>query len=142
PALFGAFVWLGRALGKVEVEFKKLFTNLSYGLVPIGLMAWIAFSFAILFPNGSYTVKVISDPFGWGWNLFGTANFPWTPFGLRLMPYLQVATLLFGFVYSADVIYKLARQTYGSRKPAALAAIPPVIFLAGVTSLFTWLFVG
>ncbi|HEY3365555.1 MAG TPA: 4Fe-4S binding protein [Symbiobacteriaceae bacterium] len=142
PALWAAAIWAGRALAGVEMPFRRLFTNLGYSLVPIGLMAWIAFSFAILMPNGSYMIKVISDPMGWGWDLFGTAGFPWTPFGLRVMPYLQVSCLLFGLAYSADVVWKLARQTYGDKRPAALAAIPPVVFLTGVTALFTWLFVG
>lgn len=142
PALWAGAVWLGRALGGVAMPFRTLFINLSYGLVPVGLLAWIAFSFAILFPNGSYVIKVLSDPFGWGWDLFGTVHMPWTPFGLRLMPYLQVAALLFGLAYGADIVWKLARQTYGDRKPAAMASIPPVLFLTGVTALFTWLFVG
>lgn len=40
-----------------------------------GLLAWIAFSVPLIFVNGSYIISVISDPFGWGWNLFGTADF-------------------------------------------------------------------
>ncbi|HEY3365072.1 MAG TPA: 4Fe-4S binding protein [Symbiobacteriaceae bacterium] len=142
PAVFGGFVWLGRKLSGTETPFRKLFTNLSYSLVPMGLLAWIAFSFAILLPNGSYIIRIISDPFGWGWNLFGTAAFPWTPFGLRWLPYLQVGALLFGLAYSLDVGFKVARQTVGDAKSAALAMAPVALLLTGVAAAFTWLFVG
>lgn len=101
--------------------------NLSYSLVPMGMCAWIAFSFAIVFPNGSYVLSVISDPFGWGWNLFGTADFPWTPFGL---------------LFSVDVGFKVAKQSTGGLQMDALAAVPLTVLLTGLTAAFTWLFVG
>ncbi len=142
PAVWGAFVWLGRKLSGADVPFVRLFTNLSYSLVPIGMLAWIAFSFAIILPNWAYIPRVISDPFGWGWDLFGTAGVEWNPVGMRVMPILQVAALLFGLAFSIDVAWKIARQTLGDDRKASLATIPPVIFLAGVTGLFTWLLVG
>ncbi|MFZ5818014.1 MAG: 4Fe-4S binding protein [Bacillota bacterium] len=142
PAVFGAFVWLGQRLSRAEVPLRKLFTNLSYSLVPMGMCAWIAFSFAIVLPNGSYVIRIISDPFGWGWNLFGTAQFPWTPVGLTVMPYLQLFALLFGLLYSIDVGFKVAKQTIGDRGKAALAMAPVTLLLTGVAAAFTWLFVG
>ncbi|MFZ5824061.1 MAG: 4Fe-4S binding protein [Bacillota bacterium] len=142
PAIFGSFVWLGQKLAKTEVPLKRLFTNLSYSLVPMGMCAWIAFSFAIVLPNGSYVIRIISDPFGWGWNLFGTAHFPWTPIGLSVMPWLQLAALLLGLLYSLDVGFKVARQTVGNRPQAALAMAPVALMLTGVAAAFTWLFVG
>ena len=142
PAVWGAFVWLGRKLSGARRSVVRLFTNLSYSLVPIGMLAWIAFSFAIILPNWAYIPRVISDPFGWGWDLFGTAGVEWNPVGMRVMPILQVAALLFGLAFSIDVAWKIARQTLGDDRKASLATIPPVIFLAGVTGLFTWLLVG
>ncbi len=56
--------------------------------MPLGLRAWIAFSFPLIMVNGAYVVQVISDPFGWGWDLFGTATLPWTPIYPEVIPYL------------------------------------------------------
>jgi len=103
PGIFFGFVYGSRILGGKEVPLKRVFTNFSYTLVPMGLMAWIAFSFGILFPNSSYILHVLSDPFAWGWNLFGTAKFPWTPFMTGVMPYFQIGTLLFGLALSLDI---------------------------------------
>ena len=34
-------------------------------MIPLGLAAWIAFSFGFVLVNGSYALAVLSDPFGW-----------------------------------------------------------------------------
>ncbi|HET7378427.1 MAG TPA: hypothetical protein VFJ24_00150, partial [Gaiellales bacterium] len=142
PALHGASAWLSWRLAGRTVPFKKVFTNFAYHLVPIGLLAWIGFSFAILLPNGSYVIRIISDPFGWGWNLFGTAHFAWTPVLTSWLPALQAASLLFGFVYSLDVAWKIARQTFPAPAAAARAVVPQIVLLGGITAAFLWLFVG
>ncbi|KKN80208.1 hypothetical protein LCGC14_0332900, partial [marine sediment metagenome] len=80
PGVFFVFAWLSKAFsGDKDVPIKTVFVNLSYTLVPMGLAAWIAFSFGFLLPNGSYILHIISDPFAWGWDLFGTAGAQWTP---------------------------------------------------------------
>lgn len=128
--------------GVEDPGFRKTFLNFSYALVPLGLMAWVAFSFAIVLPSGSYVLPVFSDPFGLGWDLFGTAHVPWTPVGTGIMAYLQVPTVLFGLAYAIDVAWKLARQTFVSRSAAAVAAVPQVVYLGLVSVVLLWLFVG
>jgi hypothetical protein len=142
PALHGAFAWLSWRLAGRTVPLRRVFVNFSYHLVPLGLLAWIGFSFAILLPNGSYVLRILSDPFGWGWNLFGTAHFAWTPVLTAWLPALQTASLLFGFAYSLDIAWKIARQTFKTSPEAARALMPQVVLLGGVTAAFLWLFVG
>ena len=80
PGIFLIFAFLSKMLsGDKEVSLRTVFLNFSYTLIPIGLGVWIAFSVGIILPNGSYILHILSDPFSWGWNLFGTANIPWTP---------------------------------------------------------------
>ena len=92
PGLFLLFSAISKWASKNrDVLLKRLFMDFSLLTIPIGLAAWAAFSVGIIFPNGSYLLHVVSDPFAWGWNLFGTAKFPWTPFMTSLMPYIQIA---------------------------------------------------
>jgi len=168
PAVFLGFVWWSRRMADArEVSLKKAYINFSYTLVPLGLVAWIAFSFGILLPNSSYVLHILSDPFAWGWDLFGTAHFPWTPFWTGAMPWIQAACLLVGLLLCLDFAYKLARQTYCGGAPAgqevvpveALAArtvltpeqgeqrvqrgfIPIALFLTLSTAALLWLFIG
>lgn len=142
PALHGAFAWLSWRVAGRGVPLRRVFTNFSYHLVPLGLLVWIGFSFAILLPNGSYILRILSDPFGWGWNLVGTAHLAWAPVLTAWLPTLQAAALLFGFVYSLDIAWKIARQTFGTPQQAARAAMPQIVLLGTLTAAFLWLFVG
>jgi len=102
---------------------------------------WIAFSFSFLFVNGSYALSVISDPFGWGWDLFGTRGYPWTPVLVELVPYLQVVTLIAGLVFSIYVAYRIGRQS-ADESQAIRGLIPIAAFLAVATVAFLRLYLG
>ncbi|MHC4326921.1 MAG: 4Fe-4S binding protein [Planctomycetota bacterium] len=143
PAIFFVFVWLSRkASGRKDVSLKTIFINLSYCLIPLGLAAWIAFSFGFLLPNGSYILHVISDPFARGWNLLGTAKFPWTPFGTSWLVPIQFVTLFVGYILSADFGYKLTLQTYADQAVARRAFVPLLVFLTLAIIAFGWLYGG
>lgn len=142
PAIFLFFVWAAKLAGNEAIPLKKLFVNFSYSTVPLGLAAWIAFSLGIILPNGSYLLHILSDPFAWGWNLLGTANFPWTPIFTGAMPYLMILTMLLGLLFSLDVALKIARQTFTNLENAMKGAVPIMGFLGLMTLGLMWLFVG
>jgi len=80
PGLYYLSVLAARRLGGIRgVPAKEVFLRYSYMLVPLGLLAWVAFSVPLLMINGSYILAVASDPLGWGMDLFGTAGFHWRP---------------------------------------------------------------
>ena len=143
PGIFLGFTWLSKVLsGEKEVKLKTVFINLSYCLVPMGLAAWIAFSFGFLLPNGSYIVHILSDPFALGWDLVGTASVPWTPVATGWLVPLQFITLFGGYVISADFGYKLCKQTYTDRRAAKLGFMPLLVLLTLVGIAFGWLYGG
>lgn len=143
PAVHWLFAAVSHLLaGPGSPGLKKVFLDYSYPLMPLGLASWMAFSLAILLPNGSYVIPVISDPFGFGWDLFGTASFPWTPFLTGLLPYLQIPVMIFGLLYSIDIMWKLSRRTFKDRDAARWGAVPQVAYLCLLTAGFFWLFLG
>ena len=142
PGLFFMTTAVSRRLGKLQAPLRALFADYTYALIPLGLAAWIAFSLGFVFTNGSYAVAVISDPFGWGWNLFGTANAAWTPLLPSLAGFLQVGVLIVGLVFAVNVAYRLARRYSPNHEGAFRALLPIVLFLTGVTSGFLWLYLG
>ena len=143
PGIFFIFAFLSRLIsGDREVQLKRVFVNFAYTLVPLGLGVWIAFSVGIILPNGSYILHIISDPFAWGWNLFGTANFPWTPVLTEIMGYLQGAILLIMYLFSVAFAFKLSGRVYADDGQAARGALPVVLFLTLVTLFFLVLFLG
>ncbi|MFQ6090256.1 MAG: 4Fe-4S binding protein, partial [Candidatus Bipolaricaulia bacterium] len=143
PGIFWLFGWLSKLFsGARAVPVKQLFVSFAYALVPLGLMAWVAFTFSFIFTTGSYALSVLSDPFGWGWNLFGTKEFPWTPSFATAIPYLQILALLGGLIFSIRVAYRIAKQNFERSSQARRALIPIALFIVGVTLLFMKLYLG
>lgn len=143
PGVFFIFSFLSKLFsGNKEVSLKKVFTNFSYTLIPIGLGVWIAFSLGIILPNGSYILHILSDPFAWGWNLFGTANFSWTPVFTYAMGYLQGAVLVVFYLFSMAYGFRLSKQTYQDLNQAKKGWIPMSAFLTLITIAFLWLYLG
>ena len=143
PGIFFVFAFLSKLFsGSKEVRLKAVFVNLSYCLIPMGLASWIAFSFGFLLPNGSYILHILSDPFALGWDLFGTANVPWTPVATGWLVTLQFITLFVGYLISADYGYKLSLQTYTDPAVARRGFIPLLVLLTLVVIAFGWLYGG
>jgi hypothetical protein len=142
PGLFLLFTLLSRTIARSQVPLKRSFVDYAYSLVPMGLTGWIAFSFSFVFVNGSYAISVLSDPFGWGWNLFGTRSVPWTPVLPELALALQVVVLLAGLIFSIVIAYRIGRQHTDSHSLAWRGTLPIAAFLTGVTLVFFRLYLG
>jgi len=143
PGIFAVFTGISKRLSGIkDISLKEMFIHYSYTTVPLGLAGWIGFSWPILLINGSYAIPLISDPFGWGWNLFGTKGIPWTPVLSGLVPYLQVFTVILGLAFSIDVGNKISKQITEDGEKAFKSLIPIVAFLTIVTLLLVWLYTG
>ena len=125
PGLFLGAVSAGRVLVASTQPLKRQFVAFSYALVPLGLMAWIAFSLSFVFASISYLWPTMSDPFGVGWNLFGTAHASWQPYLTRSVPTMQALVLVAGFTWSAVTAHRIAAEEHEQR--AALLQAAPVI---------------
>ncbi len=110
PGLFWLGTAAGRRLAQTGLPPAKAFTHFAYALAPLGLAAWVAFSLAFVFTNLSYLWPALSDPFGWGWDLFGTASLAWTPYLTRWMPPVQAVVLLAGLAWSARTALRISAQ--------------------------------
>jgi len=127
PGIFWQTVWFGKKLSGSVQPIKKLFIAQSYTLVPLGLAAWIAFSLSFVFANFSYVLVALSDPFGWGWNLLGTAGISWTPWLTGITPFLQMGVLLGGFIWAATTSRKIAAEKMDNSQAVKLSA-PVIVF--------------
>ncbi|MBT3188017.1 MAG: 4Fe-4S binding protein [Anaerolineae bacterium] len=137
PGIFWLMVWFGKRLSDASQPTKKLFISQAYALIPLGLTAWIAFSLSFVFANFSYVLVALSDPFGWGWDLIGTAGIGWTPWLTNLTPFLQVGVLVGGFIWAAITSSKIASEKLDAARAARLST--PVI---GFCLVFTLTLMG
>jgi plastocyanin len=143
PALWYAAALIGRALGGGgDVRPKEIFVRYSYALVPLGLAAWAAFSFPLIMVNFSHVTSSLSDPLGWGWDLFGTANAVWRPLWPDWIPYLQIPLLLLGLAAALSSGAAIARSLYSSRRAAIGSLLPHGVVCSAITLVLLRLYVG
>jgi polyferredoxin len=100
PSVVLGLSGIGRKISGVDLRKRDVFLTNAGTLLPMGLFMWIAFVIPMFFVNISFIKQSLSDPFGWGWDFFGTANSPWHQFIPRFIPWLQAIMILTGFYYS------------------------------------------
>lgn len=118
---------------------QRLFTDYGYAIIPLGLGGWIAFTVSFVLIDISYAIPLLSDPMGWGWDLFGTADYGWVMYAPHLIPYLQVPILLGGLAISIYVAYRIGLHHTQEKKILLRSLTPVITFLALVTAAFFWL---
>lgn len=135
PGLFALAVSAGLKFGEIKDSLKSEIANLSQALLPLGLMAWIAFTISFALPKLGTIFLVLNDPFGWGWNLLGSGNRLWSPDIAQLSSIFQAGFLLAGFFWSARILQHL---TGAERR----RSIPVLLFCLAFTFEMLWLLVG
>jgi hypothetical protein len=89
-------------------------------------MFWVAFSLSFVLTNAVYIFSTLSDPFGWGWNLFGTAAIPWQPILTTLLLPLQTLVLVGGLLWTASTARKASLDVQ-------ISAVPVIAFSTAAT---------
>lgn len=104
-------------------------------LIPLGLGMWAAFFIPVVLTNFTFILYTLSDPFGWGWNLLGTAGMPWVQIWPGGIPWLQTLVVLAGVAFSLRKGYEFwLDETLEKR--AALSGFAPSAGLMGLTAAF------
>ncbi len=142
-------VWYGlsrlalRFAGPHTVSVREVFVRYSYLLVPVGLLAWIAFSLPLVMLNWTHITSSLSDPLGWGWNLFGTAHQHWSPFLPRVdsVPAGPPASVWASrWPWSAE--RPSLEDLFPDRSAALRSLIPHGVMCTVITAVLLRLFVG
>ena len=89
---------------------RSLVPDFVLSLVPVALVYAVAHYFTYLIIQGQFAIPLSSDPFGYGWDLFGTKDYAATiaPFAPNTVWYLQVAVLVVGHVAGLAVAHDRA----------------------------------
>jgi hypothetical protein len=79
---------------------------------------------------------------GRGWDLFGTAHFPWTPFYPEAISYFQVPLLMIGLYFALRAGHRFSREKFGEGPVALRGLAPTAVLITAITGVFLKLFVG
>ena len=141
---FGAyalFIALARLLARSQRPLRELLLDFGYTLLPIALVYHVTHYFTLILTQGVKIVSLVSDPFGWGWNLFGTAfvfRAPILP-DLGLVWHTQVALILLGHIASVWLAHLVALRVFASRRAAALSQVPMLALMVLFTVFGLWI---
>ena len=145
PVLFVAAFWL-TAWAMVRVSGKRLpVTEAACAfvltLVPIAVAYHLAHYFSLLVTAGQFMVPLVSDPLGFGWNLFGTAGYK-VELG-AVSPYVfwygAVILIVTGHVIAVVLAHVAALRLFGSARAAAASQVPMVALMVAYTMVSLWI---
>jgi hypothetical protein len=126
---FGAYVGVSAAMSAATASrLSTIETARSFALtlVPIAIGYHLAHYLTFLLIQGQYIIPLISDPFGFGWNLFGTAGYrvDIAIVDARFAWYTAVSAILLGHIAAVYLAHRKAMQLFDARGVALRSQVP------------------
>jgi hypothetical protein len=145
PVIFVAAFWLTAwamvRLSKKPSSVTQAACAFVLTLVPIAVAYHLAHYFSLLVTAGQFMIPLVSDPFGFGWNLFGTAGYK-VDLG-AVSPYVfwygAVILIVSGHVIAVVLAHAAALRLFGSPRAAAASQAPMVALMVAYTMLSLWI---
>lgn len=141
---FGAY-WLCLALARWMTRsprpVRELALDFAYSLLPIALVYSLTHYSTLLMTQGLKIVSLLSDPFGWGWNLFGTARLLRAPIlpDLGWVWHTQVGLILLGHILSVIAAHRVALRVFPTRRAALVSQLPMLALMIAFTVFGLWI---
>lgn len=109
-------------------------------LVPIALVYAVAHYFTLFLIQGQYAIPLASDPFGYGWDLFGTLDYApnIAPLSPNAVWYVQVGSLVAGHVAGLAIAHDRAVAVL-SERDAVRSQYPMLALMVLYTCAGLWL---
>jgi hypothetical protein len=137
---FGLCALMRRVSGRRDYSSRQLFIKFAYTLLPIALFYHLAHNATHVFYEWSKLRRLVSDPLGWGHDLFGTARAPlsalWTPESIW---YLQVTLVIIGHVYGIVVAQREAFRLYRDKPASFRVHLVMMVGMIAMSLLSLWL---
>ena len=139
-SIFYSFVAISRAITKTDITTLDLAQKFVPALLPISIVYHLAHYSAYFFLNGQLIIKLISDPFGFGWDIFGTSSYEI----VRTIDFIflwnyQVAVIVIGHILSVYIAHRISLRVFKDSKKSIMSQAPILLLMVGYTILGLWL---
>jgi hypothetical protein len=134
-AVYVLFISAAKLATRSPRPVRELALSFAYSLLPIALVYNVTHYYTLILTQGVQIVGLASDPFGWGWNLFGTAGWLRAPIVLDMsfVWHSQVGLIVAGHIVSVYLAHLEASRIFPARREAVLSQLP----MLGLMVLFT-----
>ncbi|MBT3371021.1 MAG: hypothetical protein HOE98_23530 [Rhodospirillaceae bacterium] len=110
-------------------------------LVPIAIAYHLSHYLSYLLLAGQYLIPLASDPFGLGWDLFGTVGYR-IDIGIinaKMVWYIAVSAIVVGHVFAVYIAHVMALWVFEDRGAALRSQIPMLVLMIGYTMISLWI---
>jgi len=135
------FSWLTKLASgdrRPVIEIAGLFV---FSLVPIAIAYHLAHYLSYLLIGGQFLIPLASDPFGAGWNLFGTVGYR-ANIGIidaKFVWYTSVFAIVIGHVVAVGVAHSVSIRVMASVGNAIRSQFPMLILMVAYTTASLWI---
>ena len=140
-AVYLGFVKLSQVAGGGGVPLRRLAPAYVYTLVPIAIAYQVSHYYTYLLIQGQAIIYHLSDPFGWGWNLFGTAGYEIRVgvVSAAFVWYSQVVLIVTGHVLAVYLAHVVSLRFFGSAQLALRSQLPLLALMILYTIFSLWI---
>ena len=146
PLLFAALYrgvagLMRRAAGNRGPDAGALLAAFVFSLVPIALAYHFAHYLGFLLIQGQLIIPLTSDPFGYGWNLFGAAGYRvnLAVTNARFIWFFALTTIVAGHIIAVYLAHLRAGEIYGTRAAALKSQLPMLALMVFYTIVSLWI---
>ncbi|HEY2817706.1 MAG TPA: hypothetical protein VGK44_11310 [Casimicrobiaceae bacterium] len=139
--IYLTFVGLAKVVAGSATPVRTLALRFAMSLVPIAFVYNVTHYYTLLASQGVTMVRLVSDPFGFGWDLFGTAQALSTPLILDAggVWHTQVGLILVGHIIGVYLAHLEALQCFPDTRRATLSQLPMLILMVLFTTAGLWI---
>ena len=140
-AVYLGFAWLGKEIPESERPVLEIAGLFVFSLVPIAIAYHLAHYLSYLLIAGQLIIPLVSDPFGIGWNIFGTAGHAIDIgiVGAKFVWYTAVIAIVVGHVFAVGVAHFVALRVFESPGAALKSQYPFLVLMVAYTMLSLWI---
>jgi hypothetical protein len=134
-------MFLVKKITQSKLTVNDLALKFAFTLIPIAFVYNVAHYFTLILIQGQSIIPILSDPFGYGWNLFGTAEYVTnlSVLNMNIIWHAQVALILLGHIVGVYLAHVVALDTFSSHKKALVSQIPMLILMVAFTMIGLWI---
>lgn len=140
-AVYVLCIAASKALARSPHSVRELALRFAFTLLPIVLVYHFTHYFTLMLTQGPKILSLLSDPFGWGWDLFGTARkfrAPYLPQPGSIW-HTQVGMIVLGHVISVWLAHREALRVFATRRAALLSQLPMLVLMMAFTAAGLWI---
>lgn len=139
--VFACFIKLSRCAAVSDIRERHLRSRLIYTVLPIACAYHFGHYFTLLLVQGPEIVRLISDPLGLGWDIFGTGRLPNLSYVLDIgiVWNIQVGVIVIGHVASIAWAHTEALAIFHVRSQTVISQVPMLILMVLLTVFGLWI---